>query len=446
MASFSTIPFAETHVGIPSISELTQISNFEDINHVLLSRNFVQGGFQLAGQELIGDAILLLDGKRHVKRRGIMSRTLSDTNVATMREQYLKPAIEMCLGEIAASTPVTDGCIKTDLVRLAQRSVHRISAALSGLDGVETPAQVDHLVALIRRIAAGIQVQFSREAPDVVLADAKKALREFNDAFFAASRARRLSLVTEMEAGRITSADLPQDLLTQTLVYRADPWDGDEELPLREIAHFMVGATQTTAGSLVLLILRLEEWLAGHPEDRRLIEDTPDFMRAAAFESLRLTVGAPVRLRTATEDVTLPSGLAVEKGQTIALLLIPANMTKSRFGDDADAYNPHRDMGNATPWGLAFGAGAHACPGRPLVTGNRSMKAHTAVDGTMVTIARRLYRAGLTLDKDRPPIRESATHYSVFQEVPIVFTRPEALAPEMAADAPAPPQPDLARE
>ena len=40
----------------------------------------------------------------------------------------------------------------------------------------------------------------------------------------------------------------------------------------------------------------------------------------------------------------------------------------------------------------------------------------------------RLYRAGLTLDKDRPPIRESATHYSVFQEVPIIFTRPEALA------------------
>lgn len=76
MASFSTIPFAETHVDIPSISELTQISNFEDINHVLLSRNFVQGGFQLAGRELISDAILLLDGKRHVKRRGIMSRTL----------------------------------------------------------------------------------------------------------------------------------------------------------------------------------------------------------------------------------------------------------------------------------------------------------------------------------------------------------------------------------
>src|SRR5690606_33969300 len=122
-----------------------------------------------------------------------------------------------------------------------------------------------------------------------------------------------------------------------------------------------------------------------------------------------------------------PSGLQVQKGQTIALLFIPANMTKSRFGEDADTFNPHRDTGKLTPWGLAFGAGAHACPGRPLVTGNRSMKAHAAVDGTLVTIARRLYAAGLALDRDHPPVRESATHYSVFQEVPILFTRPEAL-------------------
>ncbi len=221
--------------------------------------------------------------------------------------------------------------------------------------------------------------------------------------------------------------DLPQDLLMQTLTYREDAWDGDEELPLREICHFMVGATQTTAGSLVLFILRLEEWLSKHPEDRKLIDGDPNFLRAAAFESLRLTVGAPARLRTALEDITLPSGQVIQKGQTIALLFIPANMSKSRFGEDAETYNPHRDTGNMTPWGLAFGAGAHACPGRPLVTGNRSMKAQTAVDGTMVTISRRLYDSGLELDADKPPVRETATHYSVFQEVPIRFNKPERL-------------------
>jgi cytochrome P450 len=440
VAGFSTIPFAETHMDIPSISELTQISNYEDINHVLLSQKFIQGGFQLAGRELIPDAILLLDGKRHIKRRGIMSRTLSDGHVAALRESYLKPTVAQCLREIADSGPSADGSVRADLVMLAQRSIHRIAAAISGVDGADDLPEVDRLVSLIKRIAAGIQVQFSREPADVVLADAKKALRAFNDEYLAASREKRLAIVNEVKAGRKNASELPQDLLTQTLTHTEDAWDGDDELPLREIAHFMVGATQTTAGALVIFILRLEEWLSAHPQDRKLIESDPNFLRNAAFESLRLTVGAPARLRTATEEVTLPSGLVVDKGQTIALLFIPANMSKSRFGEDADTYNPHRDVGKLTPWGFAFSAGVHACPGRPLVTGNRSMKAQTAVDGTMVTIARRLYRAGMALDPDHPPVPESATHYSIFREVPIRFTRPEGLieseADEIGAPAP----------
>ncbi len=123
------------------------------------------GRFQRAGRELIPDAILLLDGKRHIKRRGIMSRTLSDSHVAAMREQYLKPTIDMCLREIAASTPKTNGYVSSDLVKLAQRSVHRIAAAVSGVDNVDTSEAVDRLVKLVRRMAAGVQVQFSDSSP-----------------------------------------------------------------------------------------------------------------------------------------------------------------------------------------------------------------------------------------------------------------------------------------
>jgi cytochrome P450 len=432
---FSTIPFAGTHMDIPSITDLTQLSDFDEINQVLLSPKFVQGGFPESGKKFIAGVITLLDGKTHAQRRLVMSRMLNDNHVADMRETFLKPAIDQSLKEIAASTSSVDGIIHTDLVMLAQRSIHRIAAAVSGVDGINSPGDADRLIELVRRIAAGVTVQFSREPQEEVLRDAENAKQEFNREFFAVSLSRRMALAEELKAARISADGLPQDMLMQTVAHRDDVWSGDEDLPLREICHFLVGASQTTAGSLVLFILRLEQWFADHPDDRALVDSDPNFLRAAAYESLRLTVGAPARLRRATEDVTLKSGRTIKQGETIALLFIPANMSKSRFGEDADQFNPHRDVGSLTPWGLSFGAGAHACPGRPLVTGNRSMKAQTEVDGTLVTISRRLYASGLRLNEDRPPVPDPNTHYSVFQEVPIKFTNPKGMISEARAEA-----------
>jgi hypothetical protein len=50
LPGFSTIPFAETHIDLPFLTNLMQISAYDDVNAVLLSPKFVQGGFQLAGR------------------------------------------------------------------------------------------------------------------------------------------------------------------------------------------------------------------------------------------------------------------------------------------------------------------------------------------------------------------------------------------------------------
>lgn len=412
---------------IPSVTHLTQLSDFDEINQVLLSQKFVQGGFREPSKSLMTGVITLLDGKLHAQRRLIMSQLLSDNRVASMRERFLGPAIDHSLQEIAAIGKRVDGAIHSELVTLAQRSVHRVAAAVSGVDGIEGMEATDRFVKIVRRLADGVGAHFSRSPIQVVLRDAEVAKQELNDGFLAASLVRRLALAEEVEAGRIAKEELPEDLLMQLVLHRNDVWSGDETLPLREIAHFLVGASQSTANSLVLFLIRLEQWLEDHPEDRALIAQDPNFLRAAAFESLRLTVGAPARLRTALEDVTLKSGRVIKKGETVVLLFIPANMNESRFGNDAREYNPHRSVAVGTPWGLSFGAGAHACPGRPLVTGNRSMKAQTDVDGTLVTISRRLYAAGFRLDESKPPVPDPTTHYSIFLEVPIKFIAPEAL-------------------
>jgi cytochrome P450 len=182
---------------------------------------------------------------------------------------------------------------------------------------------------------------------------------------------------------------------------------------------FLVGSTQTTAGSLVLLVLRLEEWFNRHPDQRRLVADG-DFVRRAAFESLRQTVAAPARIRLATEDVTLASGRQVKAGERVALLFLPANMEVERFGPDAEEFNPWREVDGKTSWGHAFGGGAHACLGRPMVTGMRS--GTDDAEGTVAGLARMLYAAGMELSRADLPVPDQRTFYSTYVNVPVRFT------------------------
>ena len=198
---------------------------------------------------------------------------------------------------------------------------------------------------------------------------------------------------------------------------------GDEDLPFREISIFLTGATQGTAHSTVSFVLRLEKWLAAHPEDRSLLLSDPEFLRRASVESLRMTVASPARIRIATEDVTLSSGRVIKAGETVALLFIQANTDRKRFGEDAGEFNPHRSFHDAAPWGLAFGAGAHACPGRPMATGTLSLKGKAEADGSMVALVRRLYEAGLELDPENPPVPDPSTHYDLYTSVPLRFTK-----------------------
>jgi hypothetical protein len=134
---------------------------------------------------------------------------------------------------------------------------------------------------------------------------------------------------------------------------------------------------------------------------------------------------APRQRAHATEDVRLVSGREIKKGERVALLFIPANMERERFGEDADRFNPHRDTASTLPWGMSFGSGAHSCPGRPLVTGSRSRK-KADVDGTMVTIARRLYDAGMQLDTANPPVADETTLRSLPDRADQIF------APDLA--------------
>jgi cytochrome P450 len=105
------------------------------------------------------------------------------------------------------------------------------------------------------------------------------------------------------------------------------------------------------------------------PDQLARLRGAPALVGAAVEELLRHA--GPVRLvgRMALEEVRL-RGRVVSCGETVYALLAAANRDPARFADPERLDLERRDSGH-----LAFGAGAHACPGALLARAT----AHTAL-------------------------------------------------------------------
>jgi len=402
------------------------IESLDEVTEILRSRQFKMEGWAsptARSAPLMQGVLISMDGEGHMARRRKLAKLLDDAAVATYRDRHLTPTLDHCIAELAAMPRAADGSIHADLVPLAQRSVYRIAAAVVGIDGLESPDTADRFIAQVQALGAGLTVDWSREDPDVVLRRAFDARDAFERELYGPSLERRRNVVSAALAAGRDPTETSHDILTLMLANRDGAWSGDDNVLLVETCAYLVAATQTTVLGFTNMVLRMELWFEQHPQDRTLMDSDPEFLRRAAFESLRMTISTPVRQRTALEDVTLASGRHIKAGQTVSLHFIPANSDPKHFGEHGEAFNPHRTVENAAPWGLAFGGGAHTCPGRPLVTGSRNPTGTTGVDGTLVTLCRRYYAAGLALDPERPPVRDASTHYAMYSSIPVRFTR-----------------------
>ena len=424
-ATHSAASFKETDAFAGSVL----IEGLDEITEILRSKQFRMEGWSTEGARsapLMQGVIMSMDGEPHMARRRKLARLLDDNAVAAYRDRHLKPTLEHCLAELAAHAAparAADGSIHADLVPLAQRSVYRIAAAVVGIDGLEQPEAADRFIEQVKALGAGLTVDWTREDPDVVLKRAFDARAAFVHELYGPSFKRREQVVREARAAGTDPTDTAHDILALMIDARDSAWSGGDDVLLAETCAYLVAATQTTVLGFTNMVLRVEQWFDRHPEDRKLMDTDPEFLRRAAFESLRMTISTPVRQRTATADVTLSTGRVIKAGQIMSLHFIPANAEPRHFGEHGDEFNPHRKVEGTTPWGLAFGGGAHTCPGRPLVTGSRNLTGSTGVDGTLVTLARSYYAAGLALDRDHPPVRDTSTHYALYSSIPVRFTK-----------------------
>jgi cytochrome P450 len=405
------------HIDVPYVSGLVQLTDYDEIQEVLKSPNFEQGAFDLCGEPLLKEAVNTLHGKEHFDRRRVEAHLFSQAAL----KQHLTADWAATVDEVLRDRVTGDGTSpgSVELVDMTWRMLCRLAGSIVGIDGLDDPAVLNRLVEYTKVFGQGLTVEWTTgQDADEIIAVTVATRRQFDDEMFGPSLERRRA---RLEGGAELGEDTRPDLTTLLLSHWQEHWDS--EVPLREATLFLVAATQTTVQALPHFIMHLEDWFTEDPTRRANTVDNPEMLTKAAYESLRMFVASPVRLRRAREDVTLKSGRFVAAGERIGLLLQAANQDPRVFGEDADVFNPHRELDTRAPWGLAFGGGPHMCIGRPLVTGavgpgDRNMQ------GTMVTVARRLYDLGLTLDPGNPPQLDTATFHHAYSSVPVLVRKP----------------------
>lgn len=403
----------------PYLRTMQQLTSYAEVDEVLRSRHFIQGSHRESAA-FFARSLLMIDDDEHFERRRLESALFSKAALEHYEGDALVPHIDAVIAWAAAQQRGPDGIVRADLVPMLQKILARITAAIGGIDGVDDEASTDRFIHYVWQLAAGSTVEWSTEDHDEMIARILALREDFVAEFYAPSLERRRTLLGQLERGEITEQALPLDLLM--LLCQNWQADWDEELPLRELTFFNTAATQTTTHTAPHLIRHLDAWFADHPEDRPLLKD-PKFLKAAAYESIRLHLPVPALLRIAKSDVTLSSGRKIASGERVACCFTPANRDVQVFGDDARDFNPRRDTGSVKPWGLSFGGGPHMCIGRALVTGLSARTDGTeGTEGTIVRILNGLYNAGIEVDPDDEPQYTAASHHDAYERFPIRLT------------------------
>jgi cytochrome P450 len=123
------------------------------------------------------------------------------------------------------------------------------------------------------------------------------------------------------------------------------------------IAMLIIAGNETTANLISNLLYRL----VADPDAYRTVREDPGLIPRAVEESLRLDSPTLWQGRRAVTECTV-AGTTIAAGERVILGLASANRTEEVF-DGADEFRA--DRANADRH-VAFGGGAHFCPGAPL--------------------------------------------------------------------------------
>lgn len=153
----------------------------------------------------------------------------------------------------------------------------------------------------------------------------------------------------------------PGDDLASVLVASRDE-DGSKlnEKQLLDSLYLIIGAGHETT---VNLISNAVHALLTHPDQLQLVREGSRTWDDVIEETLRWAPSIPnLPLRYAVEDIPIPGGPTIPKGDPILTTYGAANHDPAKFGETAGEF----DITRPTPEHLTFGFGVHHCLGAPL--------------------------------------------------------------------------------
>jgi len=278
-------------------------------------------------QSLFDENLLMIDGPRHARQRGLVGKAFTPRRVERLRgrieaivdelldrvagagrmevmRDLARPLPGIVIGELLG-TPAAD---REVLLRWSEELVELLDP-LSGREGIAPP----------RRATAAASAYFRR-----LLAERRAAPRD--------------DLLSAMLAADEAGESLSESELISlcTLVLAA----GHE-------------TTVNLIGSAVLLLLR-------HPDQRRRLQDDPSLLPSAVEECLRFEPPVQITDRAVVAPCEL-GGVALRPGEIVAVVIAAANRDPERFPD------PERfDVARCGERHLSFGLGSHFCLGASL--------------------------------------------------------------------------------
>ena len=325
------------------------LTRYEDCRSVLVDKNFGQGDFVKNIQLFYGPdfdvlshssyawlsrAFVMQDPPDHTRLRGLIASALS-----LKRIRMMEPRIRILAKRLLEAYRTGDN--DNFIFEFAYKFPTLVMCDMLGMNEDEYSSDV--LLSLNQAIAESFIVFETRALSAQELFKADEQMTYLMKFFYDLFESRRRN---------------PRDDLTTALVHAQDGEHGaltSEELATSVIGLFGAGF-ETTAHMIGNGIFCLGE----HPDQQKILIDSPDIACDAVEEILRYESSLQATYRTALVDREI-DGQRIKQGERVLTIVAAANRDRDVFTNPEDF-----DIAPRSEKSLTFGGGIHFCIGAAL--------------------------------------------------------------------------------
>lgn len=391
------------------------LSGYEEARDGFRQRHLRQALYD-EGDVVMADVLVNLHGDAHRARRRLENRLFRrDTHERFERTMFPPIVAETLAPHVAAG--------RAELVGLSHQLMMNLAASAAGVDRPQrTAEETAHLYRYLMLFIEGATLAHYTGDRQAKQAEVAAALAAFDQEFLQPSIARRRAALAAVEAGDLDEDQLPRDVLT-VLLRNQDDLDLAPDVVLRETCFYLLAGAHTSATAFVRTLHAVFELAREVPADADRARDDLAFLQRCVHETIRLQPSSPVAMRWALEPMTLLGGAEVEPGDKVVIDLMAANRDPAAFGDDAEQFNPRRELPpGVAPWGLSFGLGMHACIGQELAAGRDLGEDDGGpLFGLVPVAAHAVLQAGARPDPDEPARLDPTSARGYWASYPVLF-------------------------